>query len=191
MTPLVIETPRLRLRPLAADDIDLALELFTDPDVSRFVAETMTPHAVGASMTDWLRRCADGAIGVWCITDRETGEKLGTGGVLPLPVDAPDTEYDLVEGPDIPDREIEVGYILKPSAWGRGIATETCRALLRHSFESTDLDALVATTHPDHHRSQNVLRKCGFRETGPRRAYAEDGLPGFRITREQWASAAR
>lgn len=191
MMSLDFESARLRFRPLADDDIDLALELFTDAEVSRFIGGAMTEDDVAAEMANWVRRCAGGVIGVWCVVDKSTGEKLGTSGVLPLPIDAPDTEYERVQGPDIPDGEIELGYILKPPAWGRGIATETCGAQLRFIFENSPIETVVAVTDPDHSRSQNVLRKSGFSDTGPRRAYADDGVPGFRITRSEWLERYR
>ncbi|MEQ8666154.1 MAG: GNAT family N-acetyltransferase [Rhodospirillales bacterium] len=183
---LVIETDRLRLRPLDANDLELAVEMFTDPDVSRYVGNTMPECDIVSQFPSWTRRCGGGAIGVWCVTDKRIGEKLGTAVLLPLPVDADDTEWDLLHGDGFPDRDIEVGYILRKQAWGRGVATETCRALLRFAFEDTPLEYLVACTDPRNSRSQNVLRKCGLRDVGPIRAYAEDDVPGFRITKTDW-----
>ncbi|NNF76744.1 MAG: GNAT family N-acetyltransferase, partial [Rhizobiales bacterium] len=46
---------------------------------------------------------------------------------------------------------------------------------------------VVAVTDPDNGPSQNVLRKSGLIDTGPRRAYGMD-LPGFAITKAQWRS---
>lgn len=186
MDSLVIKTSRLLLRPLAPADIDLALEMYTDTDVARYVGEAMTRDEVVRDFPKRLRRCGDGAIGVWCVTDGVSGEKLGTGVLLPLPVDAADTEWELLDGSGFPDREIEVGYVLRKAAWGRGIATETCRALLRFAFERTPLRAVTACTHPDKTASQRVLMKCGLRDNGPRRAYAEDGVPGFTIDKAEW-----
>ncbi len=186
MTSLIVETPRLSLQPLALDDVDVALEMFTDPDVTRYVGDLMSADEIREEFPVWMRRCAGGTIGIWCIHDRESGDKHGTGALLPLPVDADDTEWDLMDGGDIPDREIEVGYILKRKAWGRGIATEVCRALTDFAFERTPLDEIVACTDIGNLASQHVLQKCGMRATGPRRAYAEDDVPGFSLSRRQW-----
>ena len=186
MIDLVLETPRLRLRPLGPEDIDLALDMFTDADVSRYVGGTLTPDDIRVAFPSWTRRCGGGTIGVWCVTDREDSTKLGTGVLLPMPVDHDDTEWHLIDGDGFPDREIEVGYILRKAAWGRGIATEICRELLRFGFANTHLGSFVACTDPDNANSQNVLRKCGLRDIGPIRAYADDDVPGFRITRSDW-----
>ena len=77
-------------------------------------------------MKTWVRRGGDGSIGVWCIKDRQSQAKLGTGALLPMPIEEDDTDWDLVVPGQLPDAEIEIGYFLKPSAWGIGIATEAC-----------------------------------------------------------------
>ena len=85
----------------------------------------------------------------------------------------------------MPDAEIEVGYFLKPSAWGKGIATEACRRIVQCAFEESPLEEVVATFDPGNTASRNVLLKAGFTDRGTRRSYGEDG-PYFRITREEW-----
>lgn len=182
---LVLETERLRLRPVTLDDVDLAQELFTDPDVMKFVADVTPEEDLLEETRKASQRGAGGRIGVWCVTDRHTGEKIGTAVLLPVPIDCDDTDWSLVVQDAYPDAEIEIGYILKRAAWGKGIATEACRRLLRFGFEMTDLDEIVATTDPDNAASQHVLEKCGLRNEGIRRAYATE-VTGFRITRRQW-----
>jgi len=182
---LDLETARLRLRPLTEGDVDLGLDLLTDPAVTKYAGRTYTRDEVAEQMPTVVRRCAGGAIGIWCVTDRATGEKLGTAILLPLPVDEDDTNWDLVRGEQMPDAEIEIGYMFKPSAWGKGYATEACARLLRFAFEETTLDEVVAVTAPENAASQNVLRKCGLVHEGTRKAYAYP-CPGFRITRKAW-----
>jgi RimJ/RimL family protein N-acetyltransferase len=62
--------------------------------------------------------------------------------------------------------EIEVGYRLLKSAWGRGLATEGPRALLRYGFGERGLDRIVAVTHPGNAASQWVLHKLGLEYRG-------------------------
>lgn len=187
---LTLHSERLLLRPLALSDVDLGIEMFTDPAVTRYVGKTQTAEKITEDMPRVTRRCAGGAIGIWCVTDRATGEKLGTAVLLPLPIETEDTDWDRVAGDALPEGEIEVGYILKQAAWGKGYATEACRRLLRFAFEETALEEVVATTDPENAASQHVLRKCGLIAEGPRRAYGQD-CPGFRITRQQWLDGKR
>ena len=186
---LTVKTERLLLRPLNLEDQDLGIELFTDPDIMRYVGNLMTTEEVKAQMHDYVKRCAGGCVGIWCVIDRNTSEKLGTGALLPMPVDEDDTNWDLIEGPGIPDGDIEIGYILKKSAWGKGFATEICKRLLAFAFTQTPLTQVVATLNDDNVNSRNVLLKSGLKDCGRWRAYGEDS-PCFRITKQQWLSYA-
>ncbi|MBP5857807.1 GNAT family N-acetyltransferase [Marivibrio halodurans] len=184
---LVLETARLRLRPLTVADLDLCIALGTDPAVMRFIGPVETAETITAQMSDLTRRCAQGRIGIWVILDRSRGEKLGTVFLLPLPVEEKDTPFGKIEGDDLPEGEIEIGYWIKPAAWGRGIATEACARLLRFAFEATALDEVAAVIDPDNAASRRVLLKAGMRETGIRRAFAQD-CPGFRMARAEWVA---
>lgn len=182
---LTLDGPRLRLRPLEPSDLDHCIELFTDERVTKYVSEPQSAAQVTAEMSAALQRGAGGCLGVWCVLLRETGEKIGTAILLPLPVEHDDTQWDLLQGTEWPDAEIEIGYHIKPGAWGLGYASEAAAVLLHFAFEETPLKEVVAVTHPENASSQNVLLKSGLGKTGPRRAYAED-LIGFRVTRDQW-----
>ena len=182
---LMCESERLLLRPLGDADLDIEVKIGTDPEVMRYAGGLDTEEEIARNMSKYTRRCAGGCIGIWCVTDKATTEKLGTAVLLPLPIEEDDTNWDLVVGEDLPDGEIEIGYILKRSAWGKGYATEAARRLMRFAFEETPLEELVATTDPENTASQHVLKKCGMTYEGPRRAYAGE-CPGFRITRRQW-----
>lgn len=182
---LELETERLFLRPLVENDLDMALETFTDPEVMKFVADVSSAEALAEEMKTFIRRGAGGRIGVWCVLERETGEKLGTAVLLPMPIEEADTDWSLVREDRYPNVDIEVGYVLKRSAWGNGYATEACRRLVQFAFEETALDEVVAVTDPLNAVSQKVLRKCGLRVEGLRRAYAAE-CSAFRISRQQW-----
>ncbi len=186
---LVLETERLRLRPLCEDDIDIARDLFLDPEVVKYVCGLSKPEDVAGELETAMARGAGGRLGVWCVIDKATAEKYGTSVLLPLPLDEDDTDWSLLVDDRYPDAEIEIGYMLKRSAWGRGIATEVCTRLLRFAFEMTALEEVVACTDPENFASQNVLKKSGLRDVGLRRAYGTQ-CPGFEVTREEWVQSA-
>jgi RimJ/RimL family protein N-acetyltransferase len=187
---LELQSERLLLRALSESDLDLSVEVLTDPEVMRYVAAVYTREQVVEEMSVVLKRGGGGCIGIWCVADRAASEKLGTAVLLPIPIEEEDTNWDLVGGPDLPDREIEVGYLLKPSAWGKGYATEITKRLLKFAFEETPLEEVVGVTDPDNEASKSVLLKSGLQYEGMRRAYASD-CPGFRITRRQWLAENR
>ena len=184
---LVIETERLRIRPYSSDDLDIGIAILTDDRVTRYVCDTQTPDQVKADMPTATSRGAGGRIGIWTLIRRDTGDKIGTGVLLPMPVEEDDTDWSLVVPERYPDAEIEVGYMLIPSAWGQGFATEACTALLQFGFTHTALDEIVACTDIENGVSKRVLRKSGMRPTGPRPGYA-DTVEGFSLSRADWTA---
>lgn len=182
---LEFTSERLSYSPLAMDDLDLAIALFTDEAVTRYVCEVQTPAQIERSLAENVRRGGDGCIGIWCVRRLDTGEKIGTSVILPLPVETDDTDWSLVRPGHWPEEELEIGYLLKPAFWGLGYATEIGRRILRFTFEETPLDEVVAVTDLENHASQRVLRKIGMREEGTRRAYTTE-CSAFRLGRDQW-----
>ncbi len=184
---LDLYTKRLHLRPFRPSDVDLDIEMATDPDVMKYFDGVVTEQEIVEESRNFVRRCGGGCIGVWTVVDRMTYEKLGEVYLTPLPIDAEDTEWELIQGEGIPDAEIEIGYLFKQSAWGKGIATEASQRLLQFAFEETPLCEVVAVTQVGNVASDKVLIKCGFISEGMRRAYADE-FASFRITQEQWSA---
>jgi ribosomal-protein-alanine N-acetyltransferase len=185
---LTLQTERLNLTPYSLADTDLAIELFTDPEVRRFAGGVMEVGEIRDNMHIRIQRGGNGCIGVWCIQVASTGEKLGTVALLPMPIDGDTTDWSLVVPGELPDADIEIGFFIKKSAWGNGYATEACRRLLQFAFEDSPLREVVATFDDANHASRNVLAKSGFVDRGRRRSYGEDGAY-FRITREEWLNS--
>ena len=183
---LELLTERLALNPFAATELDLCLEMFTDPEVVKYAGGLMTRAAIREEMFNWTKRGGDGCIGIWCISNRETGEKYGSAALLPMPIEEDDTDFSLVTAGKMPECNIEIGYFLKRSAWGRGYATEAIRRLLGFVFQETPLKEVVATITKENTASRNVLLKAGFIDHGTMRSYGEDG-PIYRITRDEWS----
>ena len=62
--------------------------------------------------------------------------------------------------------ELEIGYWLTPSAWGRGYATEAGRAVVDMARHALGRKRLVSGHFLDNPASGRVLRKLGFEQTG-------------------------
>ncbi len=182
---LELFTGRLRLTPFSDDDLDLALEMWTDPEVVKYVCEPMTEAEIRQDMSNVTKRGGNGGIGLWCIADRKTGEKLGDTYLLPMPIDQDDTDFSLVVMGQMPDADIEIGYFFKRSAWGRGFATEVCKRLLQFAFQEVSLNEVVASLDDENVASKKVLEKSGLVDRGRTRCYGEDS-PIYRITRDEW-----
>ena len=182
---LVLYSKRLKFTPFDALDVDLAIEMFTDAEVLKFADGVMEEDEIRRDMSNWTKRGGNGCIGIWCISDQDSGEKLGSAALLPMPVEEDDTDFSLVIPGRMPDGDVEIGYFLKRSAWGQGYATETSKRLIRMAFEESPLTEVVATFDIGNVASRNVLEKGGFVNRGTMRCYGEEG-PNYRITRDEW-----
>lgn len=70
--------------------------------------------------------------------------------------------------------EVEIGYRLTPSFWGKGLATEAATAVRDYGFEKLGFTELISIIQPENKRSIRVAEKVGM-------AYERDfiflGLP--------------
>lgn len=71
-------------------------------------------------------------------------------------------------------QEIEIGWWLARSWWGRGLATEAARAVLRDGFERVGRERIVAIAQPANTASIGIMRKLGM---GFERVGASRGIP--------------
>ena len=182
---LELVSARLFLRPLRESDVDLVLELFTDPEMMEYAGGPVKSERIRTEMAASVQRGADGSIGVWCICKAQTKEPIGTIALLPLPVEAKDTEWELVCTGEMPEGDIEIGYFLRKDEWGQGYVSEAVSRVLEFAFSVACLEEIVAVIDPRNTASRKVLARTGFLSEGDRRAYRET-CPGFRIAKSDW-----
>lgn len=173
-----LETGRLRLRRITADDLDNLVSLDSDPEVMRFLGGRPTSR-------DWWRDEAlprilayydrGDDLGYWAVAE------IGTGAFLGWVFFRPHRDFD----PPAPvDRSgIEVGYRLRREAWGHGYATEACRALIARGFDEIGISRVYAETMSTNTASRRVMEKCGLRHV----ATFEDEVQ-YALTAEEWAT---
>jgi RimJ/RimL family protein N-acetyltransferase len=169
---IFLETGRLILRRFTSDDVDRLAALDADPEVMRYIADgrTRTRSDVEEGVARVLLNYEKyPGLGVWIAAEKPGLDFAGWFALKYIP----GTE------------EVEVGYRLRKSAWGRGLATEGALALLRYGFGARGLDRIVAVTHPANAASQRVLRKLGLEYRGVGRYYGRE-LSYFVIEREEF-----
>jgi RimJ/RimL family protein N-acetyltransferase len=57
----------------------------------------------------------------------------------------------------------ELGYVVHPDWWGRGVATEAAGLMIRHGFDDLGLRRIHAGVSGDNPASHRVLEKLGLR----------------------------
>src|SRR5436190_5792633 len=150
---IFLETERLVLRRFTEDDVDNLVELDSDPDVMHFInGGRPTPrHEIESDVLpmflDYYARFA--GYGFWAAIEKSTGRFVGW--------------FHFRPAKDAPPNELELGYRLCKSAWGKGYATEGSRALIQKGFSELGVQRVVAFTMVVHVASRRVMEKAGLR----------------------------
>jgi RimJ/RimL family protein N-acetyltransferase len=150
-----IDTERLRIRPLdAATDVDDVFAYQSRPDVCRYIPyEPRTREQIAERLADPERtRCTldkDGQVMSLAVELRETGRVIGDVVLI----------YTSAE-----HQCAEIGYVFNPHHYGKGYATEVCRALLTLAFDELKVRRVIARIDDRNHASAAVLRRLGMRQ---------------------------
>ena len=143
-----IETARTILRPYVAADAVAAFKWFGDPEVMRLdpcgpdrsVADTQ------ARLESYVDHQRQHGFSKWIVLDRADGRPIGHAGLMLLGSTG----------------EVELGYRLLRSEWGKGIATEVSRAWLDFGRQHLRLNRIIAFTHRENDRSLAVMERLGM-----------------------------
>jgi len=149
-----LRTDRLRMRRVRSADIDAIHAIMSDTETMQFWSTP--PHSTLAETKKWFASMiqADQAGESDEFVLEFRGEVIGKLGAWRLP---------------------EIGFYVRRDYWGRGLASE---ALLRFISYARDLelDCLTADVDPRNTACLRLLAKCGFHQTGRKRAtYVVDG----------------
>jgi RimJ/RimL family protein N-acetyltransferase len=176
----VIETERLLLEPLDMSRLEEFVELTADPETMRYWwPNGPFPREVAErNFAASLARVREHGFGMRWIVSKNDGSGLGF----------TDTKYFGDSCEDVSPDEVEIGWMLRPAAWGRGYGTEAGAAVRDEAFDRLKLDSIVAVHHPANLASGRIMQKLGM--TFERDVVARDGWPYrfYRLTREQWTA---
>jgi RimJ/RimL family protein N-acetyltransferase len=134
--------------------------------------------------------------GYWAAETRDGAAFAGWFGLRPVTP----TDGAMVRWPDAQGQTgvAELGYRLRRSAWGQGLATEGALALVRLAFTGLGADEVVATTMAVNTGSRRVLEKAGLRYARTVHLDWPEPLDGnehgdveYRLLRGDWLAAAR
>jgi RimJ/RimL family protein N-acetyltransferase len=155
-----LQTARLTLRQFTLADVDALHQILQTPDILRYFPTQATPsyERTARIVARQLEQWQSVGYGWWALATRGDERLIGWCGLQFLP----DTN------------ETEVGYLLAPLFWGKGLATEAARAALTYGFDRFAFPELIGITHPDNIASQRVLQKAGMHFTRADRYFSMD-----------------
>lgn len=166
--PVQLHTDRLLLRRLTTEHLDDLVELDSDPEVMRYISNG-EPNSRERYMSDLLPRMTawdDQPYGFMAAYEREPATNGDPSGRAPAASETFVGWFHLRPTVTPGETILELGYRLRRTAWGRGLATEGGRALIRYAFDELDQPAVDACADPRNAASIHVMEKCGMWRAG-------------------------
>ena len=173
-----LTTERLLLRRWRDSDRAPFRALNGDPRVMEFMAGPLRPEASDALVDRAELHFARNGFGPFAAELRQNGVFLGFIG-LSIP------RFEAAFMP-----AVEIGWRLAAEYWGRGLATEGAREMLRYGFEELGLSGVVSFTTETNTRSLRVMEKLGMTHD-PGDDFEHPGLPAGHPLRHHLLYRAR
>ena len=146
----MLQTPRLTIRPLDADDAPFILALVNEPAWLAHIGNKgihAREDAEAYIRNGPMRMYADRGFGLWAVDRAADGETIGICGLI---------KRDTLD-------DVDIGFAFLQRVWGNGYAHEAAVATVAYGTDVLKLSRIVAITTRANRRSSDLLRKLGFR----------------------------
>jgi ribosomal-protein-alanine N-acetyltransferase len=146
-----LQTPRLWLSPWIPSDSVAFRPIAQNPQVMRYITggRLWTDIEIREFLARQMRHFAQRGFCFWKLSRKPDGRLIGIFGMQAITIAG--------------RREVEIGWWLAPPAWGRGLASEAARAVLRAAFHRAHLRRVIAIAMPENRASRRVMEKIGMR----------------------------
>jgi len=145
-----IVTDRLKIRRFQEADLEPYIKIMTNPAVTKYLGDgkDLTELDVIKKL-DWFKKVWDEhGFGVFAVIELTSQNIIGHCGFLPM------------------KDSRELLYAFDSFAWGKGYATEACRAVLEAAKNQFKWTEIYAIAYPQNKHSIAVLKKLGFLNIG-------------------------
>lgn len=145
----ILETERLIVRHLQADDLDEMDAICGDAELMRYVGDGQPISREQAQK--WIEQSLENyrkrGYGCSAVIDKSDGSFIGYCGLV------------YAHGSD----DAEIIYVLKKAYWGRGLASEVASAMIEYGFTEHGLKRIIATIDPANLGSIRIVEKTGMK----------------------------
>ena len=145
----MIETARLRLRPLVAADLDELHRLFTEPGVRKYLwdDEVISRERTASVVERSTASLETDSGGLWAVSLKDAVPLVGFCGF-----------WHFHDPP-----QLELLYGFGEEHWHQGFATEAAVAMIRHGFDVLRFDRIESSTDAANEASVRVMERAGLR----------------------------
>ncbi len=167
-----LETERLILRPVAAEDFEPLAAMNADEEVMKFLGGVQPRSVAWRAFLGMAGAWTLQGFGMFSVIERETGVWVGRVGPL-HPEGWPGTE---------------VGWALIRTAWGKGYAVEGATAAMDYAVDTLGWTDIIHCIDDDNIPSQRVAQRLGSSLLGVARLPPpnEEDLGRWGQTAAQW-----
>ena len=162
----ILETERLSLRRLSADDAEFIFGLVNQPSFIEHIGDKgvrTNAEAVAYIQNGPVASYERFGFGLNLVELKESGTPIGICGLL--------------KRDSLPD--VDIGFAFLPEFWSRGYAVEAAAAVMDHGRDVLGKGRIVAITAPQNLSSIRLLEKIGFKFEGMIRL--TEGEPEVRL----------
>lgn len=158
--PTLFETERLIIRHWAPEtDATDAFAIYGDPIVTQFIGGVVEPDVPTVrrklEMINTRYAARGDGTGSWAVVEKRAGTTIGACLLKHLPDNA-----------GMATADIEVGWHLARSHWGRGYATEWAKAAIAHGLSVLNESIIYAVVRPENLASLRVAERAGMERLG-------------------------
>lgn len=182
MSPVRLETTRIRLRQWRDEDLEPFASLNADPKVMEFFPAPLTRTESDAMALRVRGLIEERGWGFWALEIKDVVPFAGFVGMHVSTATLPFSPC------------VEIGWRLASGLWGRGYATEAAQTALAFGFRTLGLAEIVAFTAVGNRPSRRVMERLGMthdQDGGFEHPGVPEGHPLrphvlYRLRREDW-----
>ncbi len=144
-----LETERLLLRRVSAEDVNEVLALRGNPEAMKYIPRPIIKTIDEAlEHINMINEKIDANVGInWAITQKGNDKLIGIIGHYRIQPE---------------NHRAEIGYMILPEYNGKGITSEAIKVVIEYGFEQMQLHSIEAVIDPENNASEKVLQKNGF-----------------------------
>lgn len=149
--PLTIaDTKRLLIRELSTDDVKNIYNIYSDPEVRKYIPDIDEYLDVEIEkQAAYIRNVYSFyGYGIWGVYSKTSKKLIGKCGI----------ENQMVDGKE----EITLSYLLDSKYWGYGYAIECCKAVFEYAKSQLDIKRITAVIDKHNTRSINTAKNLGM-----------------------------
>lgn len=148
----ILSTERLLLREITENDVIDLFQLLSNTEVMKHIALPLKTEAESAAKINFYQELLSKQEAInWAITQKTDTKLIGT---------------ILLKAIDCKNHRAEIGYMLHPDFWRKGIIQEALTCILDFAFNTLNFHSLTAIIDPQNKASEGILEKNGFVKEG-------------------------